>query len=91
MARSLTSRSSRRTTGSEVDAAVRRGRTSRLSSTHLGPPTADLAIRNWTFRANWWRGLRAHSGHPTGSISASERAVRVRVPVLRLVLQIRIG
>jgi hypothetical protein len=26
------------------------------------------------------------SGHPTGSISASERAARVRVPVLRLVL-----
>ena len=34
---------------------------------------------------NWWRGLRAHSGHSTGSISTSERAVRVRAPVLRLV------
>src|ERR1700677_5167172 len=36
---------------------------------------------NWTFRATWWRWLRAHSGNSTGSISTSERAVRVRATV----------
>jgi hypothetical protein len=34
-------------------------------------------------RATWRRGLCADSGHPTGSISASERDARVRAPVSR--------
>ena len=46
--------------------------------------------RNWMFRANWWRGLRAHSGHPTGSTSTSERAVRA-LRFSGLSSQIRIG
>jgi hypothetical protein len=46
--------------------------------------------RNWVFRANWRRGLRAHSGHPTGSTSTSEQAVRA-LRFSGLSSQIRIG
>jgi hypothetical protein len=57
----------------------RGGRIAAVAGATLGHPAER------TFRVTWWRGLRARCGHPTGSISASERAVRVRAPVLRLV------
>jgi hypothetical protein len=53
------------------------------------PQTAVRAILEPDIRVTWWRGLRADSSHPTGSISASERVARA--PVSGLSCRIKIG